>query len=523
MNNHDERFQPELIEEQINSLSRVEFSTPDSRMTQDLRRVYTKYSNAGERVWERLARHIATTNDDVEIIALDGAAGHEENTKSGILQGPRDRYGDVVKQMKPVSLTLFPSRRNVPSWLTTLAAVLVVGILISSLLTVLQMMRADQTGTSPVATVHGIYIFKKDGIDKLDLKTHKILWHVTRAYHASEGDLDPTNVTKACVLGNNLYMFDEINKVTAINTQTGQVRWSREITNNGARRYTCLTLYKSLLFVAGDSYVNPGPRVYGLDSASGEVKISYVPINKRFLINGIDGDTLTFTTNVDQVGEVVYAANLTDGKILWRMPMVQPENTYEDYPARVIDGVVYQSFRSKDRKSSPSDFLYAFDGNTGKLLWKYFMHSDGVRSASLSGDTLICADYAGNVFSLNVRTGALAWQQSYNASITRNGLITQTTSDVLYLSASRSTKDRPQQYMVALNAKSGNVLWETGIPGYSFGDSNRVANVNGVVYSIVWSNSYIGGRPSVLAITAIRASDGKLLWKLPVDNGIILA
>ncbi|EFH86633.1 PQQ-like beta-propeller repeat protein [Ktedonobacter racemifer] len=522
MNKHDEQFQPELIEEQIDALTRTEHSTnPTARMVEDLRHIYIDYEGAGARVWERLARHVANETEVVHMTDLDDVTAREGNNPLADQQARRNKDGSSVKLLKSVAPPALSSRRTIPSWLATIAAMLVVGILVSTLLLVLQMTRTNQSGSTSLSTDHGIYLFEKDGIEKLDLQTHKVLWHVTRKYHGFADDLSPVLGPKAYVLGNNLYMFDEVDKITALNTQNGQVRWSRNLTMNGWLSIRPVLLNGSL-YIIGDSFGgfsnSSEPLAYVLDPASGSIRTNYEPSKRPFSMSSIDGDMLSYSTFEKQAGTVVYALRLSDGKLLWRMPLVGPKNTFELGPLSVKGGVVYMTFRSKDTKHPTPDLFYAFEGKTGKVLWKQALSgsNSGVRESSLIGDTLYYTNFNGNVYALNAQTGKQVWQKPYN------GLFAKTAPDVLYMHAVKGN-DSSLPYLVALSAKDGRVLWQTSIPGYYFGAvSSSLVNLDGVLYDVAFSHSIVGGKVPG-AISAIRASDGKLLWKLPVKDGVILA
>ena len=64
MTDRDEQFWPESLAEQLDQLAQAAPHSPgpplpDARLVEDLRAVYTEYTRAGERVWARLAEHLA--------------------------------------------------------------------------------------------------------------------------------------------------------------------------------------------------------------------------------------------------------------------------------------------------------------------------------------------------------------------------------------------------------------------------------------------------------------------------------
>jgi hypothetical protein len=67
MTSRDEQFRPGSVEEQLTQLTSItpqsaERETPDARLVQDLRIIHADYTQSGERVWARLAEHLAEQN-----------------------------------------------------------------------------------------------------------------------------------------------------------------------------------------------------------------------------------------------------------------------------------------------------------------------------------------------------------------------------------------------------------------------------------------------------------------------------
>jgi outer membrane protein assembly factor BamB len=525
MSSRDEHFQPETVEEQINDLAQINpqsegLAASDAHMVKDLRHVYTSYTQSGERVWERLARHVTDETDVVSSTDLDEVTTHEGNDPlaNRRVQTWQSRYHGRSQQMKSAANPTDSPRHTILSRLALVAATLVAALLVSSLLWVFHMTRSSQMGGEPRSASHGIYLFTKDGIDKVDLQTRKVLWHVTHTTSQGSGPLTPVFSPQAEVLGDNLYLLDKANTIVAINAQNGTVRWSH-IFASFPRVVVSpqLTLSGGVLYVNAYDGFNGGipmkqKVLYGLDPANGAIKATLkLPGIARLDTSTFDENVLYYMNSIGSssgTAAEVYGVQLPGGKSLWHTP-ISVKNTYLVDGPYVHNGVVYVTFHILHSR----DWIYALDSHTGKALGKYVVPStgNGLRELSFLGELIYCLSTDGHVYVLDARTGNLVWKQPFDADITL------TTPDVLYLhtSMSRHLTDVDTD-LVALRAKDGAILWHYSVPGLHFGADYNILDVDGVLYDLATDDQ--GGSNPHAAIYAVRASDGKPLWHLPVPG-----
>jgi hypothetical protein len=128
MTDRDEQFWPESLAEHPDQLAQAASHSsrppmPDARLVEDLRTVYTEYTRAGERVWTRLAEHLAER---------DQTPNHARLIASERWQTERFAHVQVEQgQFAPQSAPQSTSPRRSRSFFTLVAAV-VVAVLVGS-------------------------------------------------------------------------------------------------------------------------------------------------------------------------------------------------------------------------------------------------------------------------------------------------------------------------------------------------------------------------------------------------------
>ena len=125
MTDRDGQFWPESLAEQLDQLAQAAShptgpTTPDARLVEDLRTVYTEYTRAGERVWARLAER-DETSDNVRLIA-------SERLQTERFEHMQLERGQFATQPAPQS----KSPRRSGGFFTLVAAVLVAAVLVGS-------------------------------------------------------------------------------------------------------------------------------------------------------------------------------------------------------------------------------------------------------------------------------------------------------------------------------------------------------------------------------------------------------
>jgi len=201
------------------------------------------------------------------------------------------------------------------------------------------------------------------------------------------------------------------------------------------------------------------------------------------------------SNGVDFVGSDngrLYALNGLDGSVLWQYDAGQPVTI-----AAVANGAVYAY-----ANNSNSAVAYALNASSGQVIWQY-RASDYISQAIVeSGIIYISTAATANrpaLYALQAANGALLWR--YNAHSVTPGLL-DVSGSIVFNAEVSGLDSNFTEYITALRGSDGHVLWRlrtAASDGPAFGIS---APADGVVY--ISANSG--------ATYAVRVSDGALLW-----------
>ena len=129
MTERDEPFWPESLEEQLDKITQAASHSPgpimpEARLEEDLRTVYTEYTRAGERVWARLAEHLAERDQTPK----NARRMASERVRTESVEPMQVEPGQFPAQSTPQP----KSPRRSGSFFTLVAAVLVAAVLVGS-------------------------------------------------------------------------------------------------------------------------------------------------------------------------------------------------------------------------------------------------------------------------------------------------------------------------------------------------------------------------------------------------------
>ncbi|WP_444944866.1 PQQ-binding-like beta-propeller repeat protein [Microbulbifer sp. ZKSA006] len=195
----------------------------------------------------------------------------------------------------------------------------------------------------------------------------------------------------------------------------------------------------------------PNPRDNPLDRIT--------PVTDEMLIAPPDADWLMWRRTYDAHGysplKQITTANVNDLKVVWSWNM--PEGRNVSTPL-VHDGVMFMyGFGS---------LLYAFNAQTGDLLWRYEPEPKfdsprdlGPRAISIYKNTVILTTDNGNVSALDVKTGEVVWDTpilNSNTTIFSSGSLVADGKVVLGTTTNRNPG---KNFVVALDADTGEEKW----------------------------------------------------------------
>jgi outer membrane protein assembly factor BamB len=207
----------------------------------------------------------------------------------------------------------------------------------------------------------------------------------------------------------------------------------------------------------------------------------------------------------------LYALQASDGFPLWTYTSHNPP---QPFPAVVAGGMVYLSLRDGS--------MDVVGASTGVLLWRYTPRVPALQlfPPILVADGVVYASTQdGHLSALRASDGFTIWSVVLYPG--DNPFLLNVTGGVVFVVASLSGS------VDALNAISGSVIWQHASKA---GESVPITVVQGVVYLALYVTSGVNIFEN---ITALRASDGILLWSynpntaykqlLPVEgNDIVL-
>jgi len=203
----------------------------------------------------------------------------------------------------------------------------------------------------------------------------------------------------------------------------------------------------------------------------------------------VDGDTVY----VGSTDGRLYAVALPTGKERWHY------QTDEDLTTRpaVSHGLVFVA--------SQQDTLFALEAATGAWKWHHRAEAKGAggftifgaASAIVGDDTVYVSHSDGLAAAIDAKAGAAIWKKQ----LSRTG--DHLDVDGLAIDAGRLYAASYSGSVIAVNARTGDVVWTAAAPGAS-----RVGVAEGLVVAVTTST-----------IEAFSISDGSKIWSVPMRGG----
>ena len=242
-------------------------------------------------------------------------------------------------------------------------------------------------------------------------------------------------------------------------------------------------------------YINstfPNPpglgKLYAIDANTGILRGKYT------LSTNADESSPTFYKGlvIQGMGNSIVGIDVETKSTKWSFP-----TGFNQSCPTVADGIVYAN--------GMDQFLYAIDGLTGVLKWKYKYATDQdevtLCSPTCANGVVYIGDGGGNVFAINASTGILKWKvydtNSWGSGISSNPSVI---NGVLFIANYLGN-------VYAINTNDGSYKW-------TFGPTQQIVSSPTVINGIV----YIGSENNNLY--AIDANTGKVRWNYDVGQTI---
>ncbi|MFE7244647.1 PQQ-binding-like beta-propeller repeat protein [Streptomyces sp. NPDC057580] len=323
---------------------------------------------------------------------------------------------------------------------------------------------------------------------------------------------------------------DGNSRIHAVSLKSGKKLWDFEVPQS---------IHGSLAYGDGLVYAPTlGSELYAVDATTGELRWKAVPEkapapnNQRtygYYSPAVSGHTVLWPYQTRYgIGSqgVLKALDTKTGKEIWASPMSGSQMS--DGTPAVMDGTVYVGNQTADR-------VLAYDLETGERKWtgteSLGSWQDGVPTAA-EGKVFIGAN--NGIAARDARTGKTLWTyKSPHTSLVSSGSTPSAAAvkdGVVYMGF-------PTGAVVALDAETGNVIWDRVLPGDIYhggvmsspvvaGDTVFVGSNNGRFYALaadtgqqLWNHeigTWVGAGPAVSGNTVVAGSwDGNLYAYVP--------
>lgn len=505
-------FDPSLID-QVVERSTEHLSARDANLVENLQQAYSHYAQINDaslrRVWGRLDERLGYKQQQGKIMPIQELRKKRErkSTMDEKAQARKARRGRLLGA------------------LSTVAAVLVVTALVSSMIIVFNAMgRNGKTGTAsniqqtvpastPVVDSSGIYMAtRKDWytseISKADAKTHKVLWK-----QMLETNME---VYGLAVYGNTLYYSGgnegkRINFVEARDATSGSVRWTAILSkdaagNQGAQNWSMNVLTQPTI-VDGRVYVlSRMGKVTVLDANSGKNVWTYdagMEGQMQGTIYGVEQLVMSNGVVYGAVRNKLFALEAKSGKEIWKPVMIGPDQIFGGM--QIMDGALYtsSSIESQHYAGQPlTSYVYGFDAKSGAQRWRYPL---SVRAGApvVSGGKVYFEGYVpdygdggghATLYALDVN-GNMAWYKEFD-SMGAFFLVEKGQVYISYSTNDPATGKLISSKLAALKIENGVTIWSKDV------QASPRQIVNGVLY--------VGQAPRQIAAYDLKKGD--MLW-----------
>jgi outer membrane protein assembly factor BamB len=301
----------------------------------------------------------------------------------------------------------------------------------------------------------------------LDGQTGKLLWsYATQGAIGIPPTVGKTQVFVASDIGNTHFL-------RAIDTKTGFLIW--QYTRNQPPECMCSQasiLSGGMLFAQSD-----GHSLYAFEpsGAAPSKRLWQFPGNGAPLTSPVVAEGLVVFGSGDHN---VYALDARTGKVKWTGTTGY---VFTAAPA-ISDGVVVIGDQGGN--------IDGFDLKTGKSLWSFSAGTIDV-AAVIAGDSAYVVSEDHSVYALNITNGQQVWQYSMDDYAEFSPLL----AGNLVIAANRAGQ------LVALDAKTGKLAWQTNLNGTPFSQPE------------LWpAENAVGLKIGDHAVGAFDVATGKALW-----------
>lgn len=254
-------------------------------------------------------------------------------------------------------------------------------------------------------------------------------------------------------------------------------------------------------------YFIPTTTGYFLINVSGAIIVP-PSIYGNLLIVTTSGPMNLTTRNLDMNVGCVYALNVTNGNIVWS----QKYNNQIMTQPIIVNGILIiglgnNEFINSSVRGTGYNAIIALNVSDGKEVWNYTTLGEDMPTPVYYKGMIVEANGNGEVFSLNLSTGKLIWQDYIGSYVSMSSPLL--VNNIIYFGSAH-----PYIFW-AINAQNGKIIWYDNFSENfsSLGglDDSSPAYEDGIVVTslaIHFNNSIEE------ALVAMNALNGKIIWWL---------
>jgi len=235
-------------------------------------------------------------------------------------------------------------------------------------------------------------------VNAVDLETGEPVW-------GSPVQLEDVVQTPVAVDETSAYIGDVGGRVTIVDLESGDVRWTKEL---GTRIAGAVTLDSGRALVTTLGGQQEPSEIVALDAETGDELWRASAEDASNLVTApvvVDGRMLT----LDAIGGVL-AFDAEDGRFLWRTEVINPSHQPFVLPGLVgapapvsADGEVFAV--------DVTGRVYAFDAETGAALWDHALNDPSQFSPPLlTDDHILVSTDSGTLYAIDRGSGHLVWR-----------------------------------------------------------------------------------------------------------------
>ncbi len=280
------------------------------------------------------------------------------------------------------------------------------------------------------------------------------------------------------------YLSTLDNAVYALRISDGTLLWRQSIAGSVDLQPV---IFNGVVYVNSYEGQNGPDHVYALQASNGRIIWRYTPNGYTYIASTTGADDTLYLSSQNGI----FALQASNGHVLWHYTT---QGSGDDWPV-VVNGVVYATTSVNGQSAA----LFALRADDGGLLWRYQEGNSMTTPVVANGVVYVFSD-DGKLTALQASEGYTLWQRTLDANMAQS---LQLVDGVMYMAVSNITE--PTATVPIANPGQG------------------LAAIGGLFWNALQTTRarlVIPLKQAQSSVYAIRASDGAILWRYLLRNGV---